>query len=101
MIARTADMTPVQRAARRRHRVERLHVLIADHDGLARSMMHLALQESDRIAMVTTAGDEELARGVVAMKPLRQESGQTECPRSELASRVEELLVRLANRPSG
>jgi len=46
-------------------------------------------------------GDEEMGRGVVAMKPLRQETGQTECPRSEIAARVEELLVRLASRPSG
>jgi histidyl-tRNA synthetase len=46
-------------------------------------------------------GDEEIGRGVIAMKPLRQESGQTECPRSELASRVEELLMRLTGRPAG
>ncbi|HSY08743.1 MAG TPA: histidine--tRNA ligase [Steroidobacteraceae bacterium] len=52
-------------------------------------------------ALALICGDAELARGMVAMKPLRQESGQTECPRLELASRVEELLVRLANRPSG
>ena len=30
-------------------------------------------------------GDEELERGVVAVKPLRAESGQTECPQAELA----------------
>lgn len=35
----------------------RLHVLIADHDGLARSMMREALSEVERVAMVTTAGD--------------------------------------------
>jgi histidyl-tRNA synthetase len=46
-------------------------------------------------------GDEELARGVVAMKTLREETGQTECPQSELAARLEELLVRLTRRPSG
>jgi histidyl-tRNA synthetase len=46
-------------------------------------------------------GDEELARGVVAMKPLREETGQTECPQSELAARLEELLVRLTSRRSG
>jgi histidyl-tRNA synthetase len=52
-------------------------------------------------ALALICGDEELGRGVVAMKPLRQETGQTECPRAQLASRVEELLVRLASRPSG
>jgi histidyl-tRNA synthetase len=52
-------------------------------------------------ALALICGDEEMARSVVAMKPLRQESGQTECPRSEVASRVEELLLRLTSRPSG
>jgi len=46
-------------------------------------------------------GDDEMNRGVVAMKPLRQETGQTECARSELVLRVEELLLRLTQRPSG
>src|ERR1700729_3301230 len=45
-------------------------------------------------------GDDELGRGVVAMKPLREETGQTECPQSELAARLEELLVRLTSRRS-
>jgi histidyl-tRNA synthetase len=52
-------------------------------------------------ALALICGDEEMGRGVIAMKPLRQDTGQTECPRSELASRVEELLVRLASRLSG
>src|SRR5947209_859002 len=36
---------------------ERLRVLVADHDGLARSMMRSALQEHDRVAVVLGAGD--------------------------------------------
>jgi histidyl-tRNA synthetase len=52
-------------------------------------------------ALALIYGDEEIGRGVVAMKPLRQENGQTECPRSELAPRVEELLTRLTRRPAG
>jgi histidyl-tRNA synthetase len=40
-------------------------------------------------------GDDELARGVVAMKPLRQESGQTDCPIAELPARVEAALAEL------
>jgi histidyl-tRNA synthetase len=52
-------------------------------------------------ALALICGDAELQRGVVAMKPLREDAGQTECPRSELASRVEDLLLRLANCPSG
>jgi len=46
-------------------------------------------------------GDDEMNRGVVAVKPLRQETGQTECTRGELVARVEELLVQLTPRPSG
>jgi len=40
-------------------------------------------------------GTEELARGVVAMKPLREQSGQTECPVAELAARVDAGLAAL------
>ena len=40
-------------------------------------------------------GDDELARGVVAMKPLRQESGQTDCPLAELPARLEATLEQL------
>jgi histidyl-tRNA synthetase len=52
-------------------------------------------------AVALICGDDEMHRGVIAMKPLRQESGQTECARGELAARLEESLVRLAQRPSG
>ncbi|HEU4626935.1 MAG TPA: histidine--tRNA ligase [Steroidobacteraceae bacterium] len=40
-------------------------------------------------------GDDELARGVVGMKPLRQESGQTDCPLAELPARLEAMLAEL------
>jgi histidyl-tRNA synthetase len=42
-------------------------------------------------------GDDELDRGVVALKPLRQEAGQSDCPIPELAARVEAAL----SAPSG
>ncbi|HEY0768687.1 MAG TPA: histidine--tRNA ligase [Steroidobacteraceae bacterium] len=38
-------------------------------------------------------GDDELARGVVAMKPLREESGQSECPIAQLAAGVDVALA--------
>jgi histidyl-tRNA synthetase len=38
-------------------------------------------------------GDDELARGVVALKPLRHDSGQTECPLDELPGRVAAALA--------
>jgi histidyl-tRNA synthetase len=39
-------------------------------------------------ALALILGDDELARGVVGLKPLRQEAGQTECPIAELASGI-------------
>jgi histidyl-tRNA synthetase len=43
-----------------------------------------------RVAVIV--GDEELARGVAAVKPLRRESGQSDCPLEGLASAVEAAL---------
>jgi histidyl-tRNA synthetase len=40
-------------------------------------------------------GDDEFARGVVAMKPLRQDSGQSECPIVRLAPGVDAALATL------
>jgi histidyl-tRNA synthetase len=40
-------------------------------------------------------GDDELARGVLAMKPLRVESGQSECPIDALAAGVDAALTGL------
>jgi histidyl-tRNA synthetase len=45
-------------------------------------------------ALALIIGDDELARGVVGVKPLRQESGQTECPIAELAAGVTAALAR-------
>jgi histidyl-tRNA synthetase len=38
-------------------------------------------------------GDDELARGVAAVKPLRNEAGQSECPLPELAAAIEAALA--------
>jgi histidyl-tRNA synthetase len=48
-------------------------------------------------ALAVILGDDELGRGVAAVKPLRQESGQTDYPLTELAARIESELVRLGN----
>jgi hypothetical protein len=37
-------------------------------------------------------GEDELARGVVGLKPLRLEAGQSECPIAELPVRIEAAL---------
>jgi histidyl-tRNA synthetase len=51
-------------------------------------------QRADRSGapLALILGDDELSRGVVAMKPLRQESGQSDCPIDELAARIEAAL---------
>jgi histidyl-tRNA synthetase len=46
-------------------------------------------------ALALIIGDDELARGVVGVKPLRQEAGQTECPIAELAAGVTAALGRM------
>jgi histidyl-tRNA synthetase len=40
-------------------------------------------------------GEDELARGVAALKPLRQEAGQSECPLAELPARLDTMLNQL------
>ncbi|MGH8285900.1 MAG: histidine--tRNA ligase, partial [Steroidobacteraceae bacterium] len=44
-----------------------------------------------RLALIV--GDDEVARGVVGLKPLRSESGQTDCPVAGLAASVEAALA--------
>ena len=44
-------------------------------------------------SLAVILGDDELARGVAAVKPLRNEAGQSECPLSELAAAIEAALA--------
>jgi histidyl-tRNA synthetase len=46
-------------------------------------------------ALAVIVGEQELARGVVALKPLRQETGQSECPISEAVARIDGLLAAI------
>ena len=46
-------------------------------------------------ALALILGEEELARGMVALKPLRQETGQSECPISEAVARIDGLLAAM------
>ncbi|MBV8852506.1 MAG: histidine--tRNA ligase [Sinobacteraceae bacterium] len=54
-------------------------------------------RRADRSAapLALIVGDDELARGVVGMKPLRQEAGQSECPIAQLAGGIETALAAL------
>lgn len=48
--------------------------------------------DRSRACLALIIGEDELARGVVALKPLRLESGQSECPMTELPARIEAAL---------
>jgi histidyl-tRNA synthetase len=52
------------------------------------------LKRADRsgASMAVIIGDDEAARGVAAIKPLRSEAGQQECAIGELPARVAGLL---------
>jgi DNA-binding NarL/FixJ family response regulator len=59
MSATTMVASPNEHAEQRDQ--DRLCVLIADHDGLARCMMRTALNDTDRISIVLTASDAQEA----------------------------------------
>ena len=44
-------------------------------------------------AVALIVGDDELARGTVGVKPLRQEAGQTECPIADVAAGISAALA--------
>jgi histidyl-tRNA synthetase len=50
-------------------------------------------------ALALILGDDELARGVVGVKPLRQEAGQTECPIADLAAGITAALAVAGGSP--
>jgi histidyl-tRNA synthetase len=52
-------------------------------------------------AVAVVVGDDELARGVAAVKPLRQDAGQSECPMGELTAAVESMLTATAPKTRG
>jgi histidyl-tRNA synthetase len=47
-------------------------------------------------ALALIIGEDELARGVIGMKPLRASSGQSECPAAQLAAGVDAALAASA-----
>ncbi len=49
--------------------------------------------DRSRAPLAVIIGEDELARGVVGLKPLRLEAGQSECPIGELPQRIEAALT--------
>jgi histidyl-tRNA synthetase len=66
-------------------------------DGNFKTQFRRADRSAAPLALIV--GDDELGRGVVGMKPLRQESGQSECPIESLASGIEAALTALGSSP--
>lgn len=50
-------------------------------------------------AIALILGDDELERGVVSLKPLRREAGQSECPLPTLAAAIEAVLAGPTGQP--
>jgi DNA-binding NarL/FixJ family response regulator len=98
-----ATQRPRSHADRRREK-GRLHVLVADHDGLARSMMREALSEVDTVSIVTTAGDcreaLDLARyycpSVMVVETRLPPDGGVELTRKVLESGLETRVVTVS-----
>jgi histidyl-tRNA synthetase len=89
----TAQRTALQLAEQLRDAFPGRGVLV--HCGTAKfkTQFRRADESGARVALII--GDDELARGVIALKPLRgAESTQSEYPMAELGARVEELLRR-------
>jgi histidyl-tRNA synthetase len=98
---RTADVFVVvngdQAAAQALNIVERLRNELPHRRfevNLGGGKFKAQFQRADRSGapLALILGDDELSRGVVALKPLRQESGQSDCPIDELAARLEAAL---------
>jgi histidyl-tRNA synthetase len=65
------------------------------HCGTAKFKTQFRRADESGARLALIVGDDELARGVVALKPLRgAESTQVECPLAELAARVDEFFRR-------
>jgi histidyl-tRNA synthetase len=69
-----------------RDALPQLHFELSLGGGNFKSQFRRADRSGARLAVVV--GDEELNRGAAALKPLRQEVGQSECPLEELPARI-------------
>jgi histidyl-tRNA synthetase len=87
--ARALEIVERLRAARPRLRFE-----LNMGGGNFKAQFRRADKSGAPVALII--GEDELARGVVAMKPLRAQSGQSDCPIAELATGVDAALAASA-----
>ena len=89
----TAQRTALALAESLRDAMPGLSIVVHCGSAKFKTQFRRADESGARLALIV--GDDELARGVVALKPLRgAESTQTEHPVAELTARVEEFLRR-------
>jgi histidyl-tRNA synthetase len=82
-----------------RDRLPQLRVELNLGGGNFKTQFRRADRSGAELAVIL--GDDELGRGVVALKPLREDSGQSECATPELPVRLEALLKGRGRRPIG
>jgi histidyl-tRNA synthetase len=85
-----AEREALRLAERLRDALPGRGVLLNLGGGNFKTQFRRADRSGARLALIL--GDEELGRGVVAVKPLRREDGQIDCPLSELPARIASLL---------
>ena len=85
-----AEREALRLAERLRDALPGRGVLLNLGGGNFKAQFRRADRSGARLALIL--GDEELERGVVAVKPLRREDGQIDCPLSELPARIASLL---------
>ena len=89
----TAQRTALQLAEQLRDAFPGRSIVVHCGSAKFKTQFRRADESGARLALIV--GDDELARGVIALKPLRgAESTQSEFPVAELAMRVEEFLRR-------
>jgi histidyl-tRNA synthetase len=95
-----ADIYMIAAGARAERAAFRLAETLRDHGGwrvqlnLGGGNFKAQFRRADKsgAALALVLGETELDKGVVGMKPLRQESGQSECPAANVAASVAAIL---------
>lgn len=85
-----AQLEALRLAERLRDALPAQAVLVNLGGGNFKAQFRRADRSGARLALIL--GDDELNRGVAAVKPLRREGGQIDCPLTELPGRIASLL---------
>ncbi|HTW74450.1 MAG TPA: histidine--tRNA ligase [Steroidobacteraceae bacterium] len=91
-VGEAAEREAARLAERLRDALPGRGVLLNLGAGNFKAQFRRADRSGARLALIL--GEDELARGVVAVKPLRREGGQTDCALTDLPARIAVLLER-------